>query len=366
MNICHLTSAHPRHDSRIFLKQCRSLSNAGHSVSLVVADGKPDEERDGVSIFGVGAAGGRLRRMFSATRSVYLRAKLVGADVYQLHDPELIPAGLRLKRLGKRVIFDAHEDLPKQLLTKPYLNKLTLALLSRCFTGFEKWACRQFDGIIAATPSIREKFVRINPNTVDINNYPLLGELSDGEVPWGSKRPEVCFVGEISRIRGIEHLVEAMAVTQSKVRLQLVGRFSEESVQQAVKANSGWMKVDYHGFLNRQAVKEVLKLCVGGLVTFLPAANHIDAQPNKMFEYMSAGVPVIASRFPLWKDIVEGNCCGLCVDPLSPRDIAAAIEFLINSPGRAEQMGRNGITAVQKHYKWDVEQVKLLTFYDRI
>jgi glycosyltransferase involved in cell wall biosynthesis len=82
-----------------------------------------------------------------------------------------------------------------------------------------------------------------------------------------------------------------------------------------------------------------------------------------MFEYMAAGVPVIASHFPLWRQIVEGNACGICVDPLDPQAIAGAIDYLATHPEDAERMGRNGQRAVAAKYNWNIEEQKLLDFY---
>jgi glycosyltransferase involved in cell wall biosynthesis len=332
---------------------------------LVVADGLADELRDGVHIHDVGASKGRLDRIKNAPKRVFKKAISLNADLYHLHDPELIPIGLKLKRMGRRVVFDSHEDVPKQLLGKPYLNKPALWMLSKVFGMFESWACRQFDGVIAATPFIRDKFLKINPCTVDINNFPLLGEL-DAKVPWADKAAEVCYVGGIARIRGIVEVVKAMGLVQSGVRLNLCGSFSESDVEKECKAMPGWQQKNDHGVVDRSVVRKVLGRSIAGLVSFHPLPNHLDAQPNKMFEYMSAGIPVIASDFPLWREIVLGNRCGLCVDPIDPAAIANAIDYLVQHPNEARQMGENGRRVVLERYNWSVEEAKLFAFYKKI
>ncbi len=229
------------------------------------------------------------------------------------------------------------------------------------FEKYENYIARRLNAIVCATPFIKNRFVHLNKNTVDINNYPLLDELYT-ESTWALKTNTVTFTGLINDIRGCEQLVDAMNFAKN-VKLILAGIVSPVLFLNKLKSSAGWNNVDFRGQVDRMSVANILLSSKAGIVTFLPLPNHFDAQPNKMFEYMSAGIPVIASDFPLWKEIIEKNNCGICVDPTKADKIAEAINILCANDILASQLGANGRNAILNKYNWPNEANKLIELY---
>ncbi len=362
--ICHLTSAHTRYDIRIFQKECVSLANHGFDVSLIVADGFPDEVSKGVKIYGVPKGTSKMNRFLKASKNVYKRAIAIDADIYHFHDAELLPYGNKLRRRGKQVIFDSHEDLPRQILGKPYLPKYSRKFLASILEWYEDYCCQKYNAIITATPFINERFLRINPCSVNVNNYPFLNEFKAEVSAVPRNGNNVCYIGGISRIRGLIQVIEAIEKTEAV--LQLAGGIAPSYFEEELKNTAGWEKVNYHGNVSREKVKEILNGSVAGVVTFLSYPNHINAQPNKLFEYMSSGIPVIASHYPLWKGIIEKYDSGICVDPENSTEIADAITYLVNNPSIAITKGVNGRIAIEEVFNWEQEEKKLVNLYNAL
>ena len=361
--VCHFTSAHPRYDIRIFIKECKTLADKGYDISLVVADGKGDEVNSGVKILDVGKSSGRLSRMTKSVWKVYIKALSVKADIYHFHDPELIFVAYLLKLKGKKVIYDVHEDLPRQLFAKPYLGKHVARLLSFFVEQIEDFFSARFSGIITVTPFISQRFSKLNLNVQMVCNFPLLSEFSF-EPSAAEKQNEICYVGSITEERGIFYMLQAMELINA--RLNLAGVFDTIELRERSVQTFGWKKVNELGFLNRTDVLTIIKNSRVGLSVLKELPNYVDAYPIKIFEYMAAGIPVVASDFPLWKEIVEGNNCGMCVAPENTKAIADAVNSLLNDENSAQQMGTNGKKAIKEKYNWEAESLNLLNFYNKI
>jgi len=358
----HLTTLHAWDDTRIFRKQCRSLAAAGLEVHLAAPD-SPTGERDDVYLAPQKRFRRRAVRMTLGALHILRTAIRLNGDVYHFRDPELLGVGLILKMLGKRVIYDAHEDVAKQIRTKHWIPSVLRRPASWCFRALEQCATRRLDGVVAATPAIAQNF--LPEKTALVQNFPILGELtSNKRSPPEMDAPRLAYIGGISPLRGVREVVRALSsTTHPQVRLTIAGGFSHPRLETELRQMPGWQRVDFRGWCGRDELRRILAEAALGIVTFLPAPNHIESQPNKLFEYMSAGLPVIASDFPLWRKIVEAANCGLLVDPRDPAAIARAIDWLLEHPTQAQEMGRRGQQAVAARYNWDHEVQALLKMY---
>ena len=370
IHICHITSVHAADDIRIFVKECRTLVKAGYNVSLI-APGAKGEKKDRVRIVGISPSKkGRFFRMTVTVWKVFQASLKVHAHVYHFHDPELLPVGVLLKLFkGKVVIYDVHEDYAKQKLSEPYIPKIARKYIAFLIKIIEYLSSKLLDGIVTATDDILNNFSH-HKRSISVRNFPIISNFADVKRNSANKRNifNLIYIGIISELRGISRIIEALNLIDSnkELKLTLCGKFYPTHYELKVKSLEGFEKVEYLGWLEPYAIQELLKKSYVGIVCFLPEPNHLRAMPNKIFEYMAAGLPVIASNFPLWREIVEGNKCGICVDPLNLEDIAGAIKYFLTHPEERRKMGNNGRYAVLQKYNWEKESEKLTKLYKEL
>ena len=297
--------------------------------------------------------------------AVYRTALEEDACIYHFHDPELIPVGLLLKMHGKRVLYDVHEDLPRTLHEKTWVPRQlrpTVKILAR-FVG---WVAGKFaDAIVAATPGIARTFPA--RKTIAVQNFPSHDLSIEIGQPYRQRDSTILYVGVISEARGLWQLIDAMQLLPSSLgaKLSIAGEFQPRGLENSLRQHPAWNMVRFHGWQSREGVRRLMSEARIGAVVLKPYENFLESQPLKLFEYMAAGLPVVASNFPFWRELI-GDCkCGYLVDPLDTRQIADAIRKLLEDPAEAEHMGKRGREAIAERFSWECEASKLIALYDR-
>ena len=369
VKVCHFTSTHPPKDQRIFYKECVSLAKAGYEVYLV--EQGETEDDSGVHIIGTGERRpGRYYRLLVRPRNVYRLAKEIDADIYHFHDMELIPYGLKLKKAGKKVIFDSHEDFAHvfsestALFGPAWLKRLA----AKCYGGYENHAVRRFDAVVSVTPHVCDRLRLQNASTYMITNYPLLDGAAWGqEFAYHEDSDYIAFAGQINdfsfRLVFLTEAVQGLPNIKLKLCGPVHGANELEKIQEADQSH----KTEYLGVLPYMQVPDFLNHARISLVLYSSNGNIADnigsLGSNKLFESMLCGVPVICSNFLLWQEIVNQYHCGICVNAYDKAEVRRAIEYLLSHPEEAAEMGRNGRKAALETYNWNTQEAVLLKMY---
>lgn len=366
MKVCHLSTVHTIRDIRIFEKECRSLAAAGYDVTFI-ARGEADAEVDGVHIRVLPPVKGRLRRMFLMPLKAFSMARRSGAKLVHFHDPELMPIGLLLKLVGRKVVYDSHENLKQDILhSKDYIPKSFRRPLSILIGCLEKLLVGCFDAVVCASGGIAERFPA--NKAVTVWNYPILPEAPLQGTPYQNRQNIAFSAGGFTRTRAAAETVEA-AVHLADVpgfKLVVAGPCRSSELLSELKGSAGWTLTDFRGQIARGEIETLLATAKVGILLNYFREDYQDISSNKLYEYMLAGIPVVAANIPSWQRTIEEIQCGVVVDPKDPADIARGIRVLLESPAESETMGLRGREAVLSRFMWSSEAKKLTELYGRL
>ena len=364
MKVCHLTSVHGQEDTRIFHKECVSLAKAGYEVYEISRGNTYD--KNGVHIIGINdLATGRITRMSRLVRKVYLKALEIDANIYHAHDPELLPILLKLKGKGKTVIFDSHENVAGTIKEKHYIPKPLRLIVKFAYETFQTYACKRIDAVITATPNITDYFKGIGcQRVIDLCNFPLL---NNNFVEPDYRSRTLSFAGGTTGQWNHDIIISAID-KMDNVKYSLCG--NNNSYIERLKQLPGWKKVDFKGRIPFEQVADLLQHSAIGLSLLTPGNNTDGKNGNmantKIFEQMTAGLPIVCTNFVRWKEFVDGYDCGICVDPRSVEEVSKAINRLLDNPEVARKKGLNGRRAIEERFNWNNEEKKLLTLYKKL
>lgn len=361
VDIVHVSSAHPWTDNRVHLREAASCARAGYRTALVAVE-------NGLSVSGTGVEArrlrrrGRLSRVTAGTVTAVLAALRLRPRVAHFHDPELVWAVPLFRVLGVKVVWDAHEDVPDQVRDKHYLSPKQSAALSWLARLVVRVASTS-DAVVTATERIAERFPA--SKTTVVHNFPTYRAQDSFSTPVTSRSLRVGYIGALGVYRGSEVLPRAIADPgfPGDWTLHMAGSFSPPMERDAFLEGICGDRTVLHGQVGPDEARDLLLDTRVGIVTFLPNAAHLEALPTKMFEYLAAGIPVIASDFPLWRRMLEPHDCATFVDPNSPAQIAAAVRRYADDETLLESHSRNALRAARESFTWASQETRLIDVY---
>ena len=363
-----LSSVHYVYDTRIYHKEARTLAQAGFDVTVFARPDPTGQAEDGVRVTPLPSSRNRLQRIPGTLRLGALALR-EPADIYVIHDPELIPVALALKFFSRGiVVYDVHEDVPKQIMAKEWLPKPVRFAVAALYRIAERVALRFVDGLVLAEKSYQRNYPKHRSQIV--LNCPLLAYVKEDRQEAKADRPTLVYVGSIRAIRGLYEmvrLVDSLRASHPEILLRLIGPIASPDEESRLGAMLRSLELEAHverpGRVSHAEVHRLIARSDIGLALLHPDPNYVDSLPTKMFEYMLMEKPVVVSDFPLWREIVVGNQCGLVVDPLDPDGVREAADQLLRNPGRRLEMGRQGRQTVVREFAWEIQGEKLVDFY---
>lgn len=361
VDVCHLSTTHRATDNRIFDSEAVSLARAGLSVAVIGLHASY-EERCGVAIVplldAMPASPSRALRVLHALR----QAVRSGARVYHIHEPELLLVGLILRVLGRKVIYDVHEDVKAQVRDRLSAWGAMGRAIAAAWGVIEVGASRMLNAVVVVDSHLQARFARCRP--VVVSNFPSSSFWEGARRVRTTSEFRITYVGGVTEARGMGVLLDALDRLTGEVVLQVIGDVPESPLGARLRAHP---RVVLQGRVPWRQVAGHLADADLGVALLQPVRAYLEVEyVVKVFEYLSVGVPVLVSDFPKLRRQVEEFGYGMVVDPASPPAVAAAIEHLRNHPELRREMGERGRRAVRERFNWEEEEAKLLALYRRL
>lgn len=361
--ICQLASGHSVEDERILHRMARTAARHGYrSVFVVPHDG--NASCDGVTLVACPRISGKISRWRRWTSSIFLLGWALRNEgaLFQIHDPDLLPAGLILKLFGRRVIYDVHDDYEASFKDRFRNRRWLRGWVPWLWWWFERNVARVFDGVIVVDQHLARKFTRCNP--VILGNYPRV-DFTPAAQAENEKTFNLIYVGGVTRERGVGMVLEALRrLPMPELRLHIIGTSREGDLLDELRAEP---RVVLHGRVPWTELHRYYVRAHVGLALYQPLAGFVTVDHSvKIVEYMAAGLPVLCSNFPGLKKFVEEAGCGWTVPPDDPEAIADKIRQLMENTEIRRQLGATGRRLFESEYNWERHERDLAELYERV
>ena len=368
LKIAHVSSAHPSMDQRVRLKEIDGLANVGMKVIFVTGDlTAKSSNNSNLKVIRVkpGKQSRYLRMFLTAPLAAFIAFRQE-ADIYHFHDPELIPWMYLIAVLtSKPVVYDVHEDYYSSIMQKRWIPNVLRSKAAFLFERFESIVSSKFS-IVIAEKYYNQRF----PKSVEVLNYPVVRFHYEKPV-YSPKKIELLYTGNITEDRGA--LLMAELVRDNKdITVTCVGfclsTLYKRMMDVAGENSCNLQVVGVDQFVTHDRIVEFYRSgkWVAGLALFPDSMHYREKHLTKFFEYMSYGIPIIASDFPVWRDLIEKQGVGICVNSLdSIAASKAARELYLNSL-LAKKIGETGIELAHSKYTWQSQFDNLLALYSSL
>jgi len=370
MKVCHIISGYYRIDARVFQRQCKSLKKYDFEVSVLTNDGDPEETIEGIPFYSCNRVyNSRIKTLIFAFHQFYEKAKMIDADVYQLHSPELLPLGMKLKKLGKKVVYDAHEHMPMHILEKDWIPKPFRFLLSKFVKLYMEYILPKFDFTITPHSHVLEDLKTTVKNIELIANFPLVKKSTNFSFEeYKNRNNIICYTGTVYPYSNQQLLAYALQ-SINNLKYDIAGYIDEELLHE-LELIIPPSKLKFHGRLPFNKLSKFYNNSTIGYVLYdykLNLGYKLGSYgTNKIFEYMEEGLPFICTDYILWKEICDNYHCGIYVPPGDKQKLEEALNFLIENKEEAYKMGQNGKQAVKDVFNWSSEESKYVKIFNSL
>ncbi|MCY4180615.1 MAG: glycosyltransferase family 4 protein [Litoreibacter sp.] len=363
LDVLHVTSAHSVRDTRIFVKQARSLSRQ-YRVG-VLGPGQIDEvvEEHGISLHMIARPSGRFDRFTKFGQALYARIRQLSPQLVHLHDPDLLMLLPRLQRAGIRVIYDAHEDFSLAPLSRDWLGPRWVRRgVAGCFDHIERRLATRADGIVVADRQLQARF----PGASVLRNFLVTEEWPDVGPRPKDRAIRCIYVGDITRARGVFRMCDAVEAGRAHgvaLTLDLVGPITP-ILRAELEHHPARPHVTFHGPLSRRDVASHLAGAHVALCLPEPLPAYRTSLPVKLLEYLAMKLPVVVTDTARLRQEVS-LAPGLMRVPWSaqPALLAGAIREAKKLPMQDRVYLRNHV--LQK-FSWAEEEKQLLALYSKV